>query len=57
LHPDYIVLLLLNHGLKVDINFDAKGGIVFCAHSSLLFYVIHALSSFFTINLQFFDFI
>jgi len=50
-------LLLLNHGLKVDINFDAEGGIVFCAHSSLLFYVIHALSSFFTINLQFFDFI
>ena len=56
-HALHIILLFLNHGLEIYINFNAQCFIVGLTLTALLFDVIHALSTLFSIDLQFFDLI
>lgn len=55
LHKLYILLLLLDHCLKVNIYFDSEGLISSLALTPHLFDIVHALASFLSVNLQLFD--
>ena len=51
LHKGHVLLLLLYHGLKVDIYFDAKSSIAFFTKCSLFLDIVHAAPALFTIYL------
>ena len=57
LHHRDILLLLLNHGLEVDIYLDAEGLVVCFPLTPFLLYVVHTTAPLLTVNLEFFNFI
>lgn len=54
LHKLNIFLLLLDHGLEVDIDFDTEGLIRRLSLAPHLFDIVHAFATLLSINLQLF---
>lgn len=55
LHKLHILLLLFDHGLKIDVYFDAQGLICGLALTPHLFDVVHPLASLLSVDFQLFN--
>ena len=55
LHDRHILLLLLDHGLEVHVDFDAERGVVLLPQRSLLLDIVHSAAALLTIDFQLFD--
>lgn len=55
LHELDVLLLLLDHGLEVDVDFDAKSLVGCLALTPHLLYIVHSFATFLPVDLQFFD--
>jgi len=54
LHELNVFLLLLNHGLEVNVNLDAESLVVCFTLATLLFYVVHSSTTVLSVYLQLF---
>ena len=57
LHVLYIINLLLDHSLEVNVYFDSQCLIIGFSLAAFLFDVVHTTTSFLTINLEFLNFV